>query len=64
MFYGVDTLINTGFARAIQTMYDSKSFELFHSSFSVKLMVIASLLISIVGWVVQFISYNNNRDKY
>jgi hypothetical protein len=64
MFYGIDTLINTGFARAIQTMYNSKSFELFHSNFSVKVMVIASLLVSVIGWVVQFITYNNNKDKY
>jgi len=64
MFYGIDTLINTGFARAIQTMYDSKSFELFNSNFSVKIMVITSLLISVLGWIVQFISYRNNSDKY
>lgn len=64
MFYGIDTLINTGFASAIQTMYDKKSFELFHSNFSVRAMVIASLLVTAVGWVVQFITYSHNKDKY
>ncbi|OUM68818.1 hypothetical protein PIROE2DRAFT_68644 [Piromyces sp. E2] len=64
MFYGVDTIINTGFARAIQTMYDSKSFELFNSNSGVKVMVLASLAVSALGWVVQFISYKNNKDVY
>ncbi|ORX50395.1 hypothetical protein BCR36DRAFT_352628 [Piromyces finnis] len=63
MFYGTDTLINTGFAHAIQTMYDSKSFALFNSNNSVKIMVTASLLISVLGWVVQFISYKHSHYK-
>jgi uncharacterized membrane protein YGL010W len=64
LFYGIDTMIDTGFARALQTMYDSKSFQLFESSLSVRAMVIASLVVAVLGWVVQFISYNNNKSDF
>jgi len=62
LFYGIDTLINTGLAKALQTMYDSQSFETFHSSLSVRAMVIASLLVAVLGWIVQFITYRNNKE--
>eukprot|EP00833_Pecoramyces_ruminatium_P003563 jgi/Orpsp1_1/1177595/evm.model.c7180000062056.2 len=64
IFYGIDTVINTGLAQALQTMYDSKSFANFQSSLSVRAMVIASLVVAILGWVVQFITYRNNKDAY
>lgn len=62
MFYGIDTIINTGLAKALQTMYDSKSFATFHSSLAVRSMVIASLVVAILGWIVQFITYNNHKE--
>jgi len=64
LFYGIDTLINTGLARALQTMYDSSSFEAFKSSLSIRCMVIASLVCAVLGWVTQFITYRNNKDDY
>lgn len=64
LFYGIDTMIDTGFARALQTMYDSKSFKVFESNLSVRAMVVASLVVAILGWVVQFISYRNNKDDF
>jgi len=64
LFYGIDTLINTGLAKALQTMYDSQSFETFHSSFSVRAMVFASLIVAVLGQITQFITYRNKKDSY
>jgi len=64
LFYGIDTIVETGLARAVQTMYNSQSFEAFESSLSVRVMIIASILVAILGWVVQFITYNKNKDDY
>jgi len=64
IFYGIDTIIETGLARAVQTMYNSQSFEAFESNTSVRVMIIASILVAILGWIVQFITYRRNKDSY
>jgi len=62
MFYGIDTVINTGLAKALQTMYDSQSFATFQSNLSIRAMVIGSVICAILGCVVQFITYRNSKS--